>query len=1034
MRKKIINLFLSVLIVVLVNFSADAYTQNNVKIIAETDLGGDSDDQATLVRFLLYANQLDIKGIILSRSNAEFQNDPVAKNPSGASTTLEMAHDYLSAYGRIHNNLVAHDPAYPSEYELKNITVYGHADNGEAGKNHIIKVLKENSGIIWYTNWGSNDGSQSSLDKALDAIQAGEVQGLNYNDVVSRLYYVGVYKQNHIADHRDNLTYYMDTFFPNMDGGRWYHRWNAITNIEDWISNNATSTLCRDYYTGAKESDTQSWTHLIQNGLNSPAKPEWGGWAGRYSYNSSYGILWNDQQDYYNGSRHRDNTLIRWSIPNNATQSEQIQDDFKARILWAQTSSYGKANHHPNAIVNNHNSNEAFVINLEPGSTIQLNASGSSDPDGDNLGFKWDYYKEVSNYDNLNLSSTSENIINISAPSDFTKGKQAHIILHVYDNGTPRLTSYKRIIINSGEQAAQNDYLTISPDNHTVDAKVNQVTTNISSNISWSASSNVTWISPSPESGSQNASLTINIQENTGSDQRNGTITISSSIGNKEITIVQEAPQSQFFSVSPLNHSVGPDASSLTSEINANVSWTASSNADWFSFSPESGSQNASLTINIQENTGSDQRNGTITISSSIGNKEITIVQEAPQSQFFSVSPLNHSVGPDASSLTSEINANVSWTASSNADWFSFSPESGSQNASLTINIQENTGSDQRNGTITISSSIGNKEITIVQEAPQSQFFSVSPLNHSVGPDASSLTSEINANVSWTASSSADWISFSPQSGNESKTLSILADANTTPGNRTGIIVIKTSLGQKEITILQEARKQQNSTTVEIIQPTGYQIAILESGVEYYIDRKYKIVSTPAELDKELLIRTSNNNKDNKSDHYISFKVQNPVDIYVAYDSRATSLPLWLSDWEKQDDYLGVTDEVNYLDLYKKTFPAGEISLSGNKADNAENVKANYVIILKEHLSTDTTVPTEKLKLYPNPLKRGEKINILMPGAEGLVEIYTINGKLILQEYLIDQLELCSSALAKGIYLVKFKGSVNQIYEKLIIQ
>ncbi len=946
MRKKFVYI-LSLFILVLINYSSLVYAQNNVKIIAETDLGGDSDDQATLIRFLLYSNQLDIKGIILSRSNAEFQNDPVAKNPSGASTTLEMAQDYLSAYGDIHNNLLVHDPNYPSEQELKNITIYGHANNGEAGKNHIIKVLKENPGIIWYTNWGSNDGSQSSLDKALNAIQAGEVDGLNYNDVVKRLYYVGVYQQNHIIDHRDNLSYYMDTFFPHMDGGRWYHRWNGITNIENWISNNATTKLCRDYYTGAKESDTQSWTHLIQNGLNIPAKPEWGGWAGRHRYNSSRGILWNDQQDYYNGSRHRDNTLIRWSIPNNATQSEQIQDDFKARILWAQTSSYGNANHHPAAIVNNHNSNEAFEINLEPGSTIQLNASGSSDPDGDNLGFKWDYYKEVSNYDKLNLSSTSGNSINVSAPSDFTKGRQAHIILHVYDDGTPRLTSYKRIIINSGEQTSQSDYLTISQDNYTAEANATQVTTSISSNISWTAESNVDWISVNPVNGNQNEDLEINIQENTGSAQRSGTITISSSAGNEEITVVQKAAQPDFFTVSPLNHNAGPEASTLTSEITANVSWTASSNEDWISFSPENGNQNATLTINIQENTTSNQRSGTITVTSSAGNEEITIVQTSAQQDFFTVSPLNHNAGPEASTLTSEIRTNLSWTASGSEDWFSFSPESGDESITLTIQIDENAD---------------------LQE-------------------------------------------------------------------RTGEILISTSLGQEIVNIAQQGSDQKNTVEAEIIKPVSYQLTTLKEGTPYYIDRDYKVISFPSELDNELLIKTSNDNKNNTLNNYITVNVNTNVDAYVAYDSRVVNLPEWLNDWEKLDESIQVTDEVNYLDLYKKRYPSGQISFPGNKAEMNSDAKANYIIILKENLETGSISPSsESLNIYPNPVLLGQTLNVTLPEEEGLLEIYTINGKLILQEFMVNKhLELNSSMLNRGIHIIRFKGATNQIHERIVV-
>ena len=43
--------------------AADAAPQR-LRLIIETDAGGDSDDEQSLVRFLLYANEWDIEGII----------------------------------------------------------------------------------------------------------------------------------------------------------------------------------------------------------------------------------------------------------------------------------------------------------------------------------------------------------------------------------------------------------------------------------------------------------------------------------------------------------------------------------------------------------------------------------------------------------------------------------------------------------------------------------------------------------------------------------------------------------------------------------------------------------------------------------------------------------------------------------------------------------------------------------------------------------------------------------------------------------
>ena len=41
-----------------------------LRVIVETDAGGDPDDEQSLVRFLVYANEFDIEGIIANRAVA----------------------------------------------------------------------------------------------------------------------------------------------------------------------------------------------------------------------------------------------------------------------------------------------------------------------------------------------------------------------------------------------------------------------------------------------------------------------------------------------------------------------------------------------------------------------------------------------------------------------------------------------------------------------------------------------------------------------------------------------------------------------------------------------------------------------------------------------------------------------------------------------------------------------------------------------------------------------------------------------------
>ena len=52
----------------LICFGLMTIGQPKPRIIVETDIGVEPDDQATFVRFLLYANEFDIEGIIINKS------------------------------------------------------------------------------------------------------------------------------------------------------------------------------------------------------------------------------------------------------------------------------------------------------------------------------------------------------------------------------------------------------------------------------------------------------------------------------------------------------------------------------------------------------------------------------------------------------------------------------------------------------------------------------------------------------------------------------------------------------------------------------------------------------------------------------------------------------------------------------------------------------------------------------------------------------------------------------------------------------
>ena len=74
------------------------------RVIVTSD--GEIDDQCSLVRFLLYANEWDIEAIISSSSQYHWQGHNWAGD--------DWVQPYLDAYAKVYPNLTAHERGYPT--------------------------------------------------------------------------------------------------------------------------------------------------------------------------------------------------------------------------------------------------------------------------------------------------------------------------------------------------------------------------------------------------------------------------------------------------------------------------------------------------------------------------------------------------------------------------------------------------------------------------------------------------------------------------------------------------------------------------------------------------------------------------------------------------------------------------------------------------------------------------------------------------------------------------------------------------------
>jgi hypothetical protein len=78
---------------------------------------------------------------------------------------------------------------------------------------------------------------------------------------------------------------------------------------------------------------------------------------------------------------------------------------------------------------------------------VKLSAD-ATDPDGDDLAFKWWQYAEADSAAATVTIAAGDSPGDASFVAPDEPGKQAHIILEVTDNGAPALTRYQRVVCN----------------------------------------------------------------------------------------------------------------------------------------------------------------------------------------------------------------------------------------------------------------------------------------------------------------------------------------------------------------------------------------------------------------------------------------------------------------------------------------------------------------------------------------------------------------------------------------------------------
>jgi hypothetical protein len=444
------------------------------RLIVLSDIEAEADDSESLIRLLIYANEIDIEGLIATTS-IWLKTDPQP----------ETMRRIVAGYGKVQPNLLRNAPGYPSPTQLLALIQsgqpgYGMASVGRgkdsAGSALLLRALERpDPRPLWVAVWGG----ANTLAQALYTLRATRSPA-----EAARLFAkLRVYT---ISDQDDSGAWlrreFPDLFYIVSTGpysnGSWTGMSTPIEGIDngvvsnDWIARNIQQghgplgALYPDV-AWTMEGDTPSFLNLIPTGLSVPEHPEWGGWGGRYERyvprpfppgeTVTGGIplapetrpIWTNADDFYTPMvptpysrpiasektfRGPMVTVWRWR--------EAYQNDMAARIAWT-TRPFAEANHPPVPRLAH-----ADRLTVHSGEKILLDASPSTDPDGDSLSFAWFPYPEAGSWKQPVPINRPENVYRANATAPVVeKPETLHFVVAVTDKGTPALTRYRRVIV-----------------------------------------------------------------------------------------------------------------------------------------------------------------------------------------------------------------------------------------------------------------------------------------------------------------------------------------------------------------------------------------------------------------------------------------------------------------------------------------------------------------------------------------------------------------------------------------------------------
>ena len=338
-------------------------------------------------------------------------------------------------------------------------------------------------------------------------------------------------------------------------------------------------------------------------------------------------------------------------------------------------------------------------------------------------------------------------------------------------------------VISNGESSTftvrqASNVFRISPETQTYTAGQHlgkQLRVTLGSAKGWTAKSSYSWVLiTSGQSGKGSGDVTYTVLPNTKGQNRKARITVrmGNQVRNHIITQTKDGrnDSSGTLELTSTQRVFSCEAAANKElSLRANVPWEVDTDSGWIDIVTLEGKGNGSVVYGIEENEEETERTGKIRVSGGGDTKTFTVKQEGrpvPKLTLGESSASLGATGTGVSGKTVAVEANLNWTAKSQDSWIKVTGgASGKSNGTVTYYVGAYLDPGMRSGSITVEGGGMTRSFTVHQKGPDPSLSLGSASRTFAASGGTSKELKVTGNVSWTAKSSASWLTVKKGSG-----------------------------------------------------------------------------------------------------------------------------------------------------------------------------------------------------------------------------------------------------------------------------